>query len=286
MTTPDAAVARKGPAARTATGRGSGLWRASMARSSVELKSFFRNKQSLFFTLLLPVVLLLVLGSIFSGTVPGTHTDFKQTFVAGIIACGIMSVSFNGLAINIAIERDTGMIRRLASSPMPKTAYFVGKIVRVVVTGILEAVILLAVGVSLFHLPLPATTEHWVTFLWVLLLGAMACSLLAVAFSSVIPNARSAAAIVTLPFLVLQFISGVFFPYSQLPAWMQTIAAFFPLKWMTQGLRSVFLPADFAVVEPAGTWELGRTAAVLGAWCVASLLLTLLSFRWRGANVK
>ncbi|WP_424534478.1 ABC transporter permease [Sphaerisporangium viridialbum] len=285
MITPGMAVVEQGPAARTA-GHSSNLWRASLARSSVELKSFFRNRQSLFFTLLLPIVLMLVLGSIFSGTVPGTHTDFKQMFVAGIIACGIMSVSFNGLAISIAIERDTGMIRRLASSPMPKSAYFIGKIVRVVVTGLLESVVLLAVGLALFHLPMPSNAAHWVTFLWVLLLGAMACALLAVAFSTAIPNARSAPAIVTLPFLILQFISGVFFPYSQLPAWMQTIAAFFPLKWMTQGLRSVFLPADFARVEPAGTWELGRVAAVLAAWCVASLLLSLLTFRWRGANVK
>ncbi|MEV7970417.1 ABC transporter permease [Sphaerisporangium sp. NPDC088356] len=285
MTIPGTAIVEQGRAARAA-GQTSSLWRASVARSSVELKSFFRNRQSLFFTLLLPIVLLLVLGSIFSGTVPGTHTDFKQMFVAGIIACGIMSVSFNGLAISIAIERDTGMIRRLASSPMPKSAYFIGKIVRVVVTGLLEAVILLAVGVALFHLPMPPNAAHWITFLWVLVLGATACSLLAVAFSTAIPNARSAPAIVTLPFLILQFISGVFFPYGQLPAWMQTIAAFFPLKWMTQGLRSVFLPADFAMVEPAGTWELGRTAAVLAAWCVASLLLSLLTFRWRGANVK
>ncbi|MER6509908.1 ABC transporter permease [Nonomuraea sp. NPDC001636] len=285
MTSSNAIVAEQGRPAR-APGGGSGLWRASAARSSVELKSFFRNRQSLFFTLLLPIVLLLVLGSIFSGTVPGTHTDFKQMFVAGIIACGIMSVSFNGLAINIAIERDNGMIRRLASSPMPKTAYFVGKIVRVVVTGVLEAAILLGVGVALFRLPLPPDAGHWLTFAWVLLLGATSCSLLAVAFSAIIPNARSAAAIVTLPFLVLQFISGVFFPYSELPAWMQSLAAFFPLKWMTQGLRSVFLPADFAVVEPAGTWELGRTAAVLGGWCLAALLLSLLTFRWRGANVR
>ncbi|MEU8268718.1 ABC transporter permease [Sphaerisporangium sp. NPDC049002] len=285
MITPGTAVVEQGPAARTA-GQSSSLWRASVARSSVELKSFFRNRQSLFFTLLLPIVLMLVLGSIFSGTVPGTHTDFKTMFVAGIIACGIMSVSFNGLAISIAIERDTGMIRRLASSPMPKSAYFIGKIVRVVVTGLLESAVLVAVGVALFHLPMPPDATHWLTFIWVLLLGAMACALLAVAFSTAIPNARSAPAIVTLPFLILQFISGVFFPYGQLPVWMQTIAAFFPLKWMTQGLRSVFLPADFARVEPAGTWELGHVAAVLAAWCVASLLLSLLTFRWRGANVK
>lgn len=261
------------------------LWRAAVSRSSVELKSFFRNRQSLVFTLLLPIVLLVVLGSIFSGTVPGTHTDFKQMFIAGIIACGVMSVSFNGLAISVAIERDTGMIRRLASSPMPKSAYFVGKVVRVAVTGTLETVLLLAVAVLAFGLPLPSTAARWETLVWVLLLGGVACTLLAVAFSSVIPNARSASAIVTLPFLVLQFISGVFFPYSQLPAWMQTVAALFPLKWMTQGLRSVFLPNDFAHVEPAGVWELDRVALVLAAWCLAGLALSFLT-RWRGPNVR
>lgn len=285
MSAPNAALTQKSGAVVLDPAR-SLVWRAAVSRSSVELKSFFRNRQSLVFTLLLPIVLLVVLGSIFSGTVPGTHTDFKQMFIAGIIACGVMSVSFNGLAISIAIERDTGMIRRLASSPMPKSAYFIGKVVRVAVTGTLETLLLLAVGVLAFGLPLPSTAARWETLVWVLLLGAVACTLLAVAFSSVIPNARSASAIVTLPFLVLQFISGVFFPYSQLPAWMQTVAALFPLKWMTQGLRSVFLPNDFAHVEPAGVWELDRVALVLAAWCLAGLALSFLTFRWRGPNVR
>jgi ABC-2 type transport system permease protein len=115
----------------------------------------------------------------------------------------------------------------------------------------------------------------------VLALGTISCALLAVAYSWIIPNARSAAAVVTPPFLVLQFISGVFFPFNDLPAWMQTLAAFFPLKWMAQGFRSVFLPADFAVVEPARSFELGRVALVLGLWCAASLVLSLTTFRWR-----
>lgn len=263
-----------------------GIWRAARARSSVELKSFFRNRQSLFFTLLLPILLLVVLGSIFSGTVPGTDTDFKQVFVAGIIACGVMSVGFTGLAINVAIERDTGMIRRLASAPMPKSAYFIGKIVRVAVTAVLETAALLAIGVVVFDLPVPGDAASWFTFAWVLGLGAVACSLLAFAYCAAIPNSRAASAIVTPPFLILQFISGVFFPYNELPAWMQTVGAFFPLKWMTQGLRSVFLPESFQRVEAAGTWELDRVALVLGLWCVAGLVLTAMTFRWRGANVK
>ena len=61
---------------------------------------------------------------------------------------------------------------------------------------------------------------------------------------------------------------------------MQQVAALFPLKWMCQGLRSVFLPESFAPQEPAGSWELGRVALVLGAWCVLGLVLCLFTFRW------
>ena len=78
----------------------------------------------------------------------------------------------------------------------------------------------------------------------------------------------------------MQFTSGVFFVYTNIPTWMQDFAAFFPLKWMCQGLRSVFLPDSFARNEVAHSWELGRVALVLGAWCVAGLVLCLLTFRW------
>ena len=84
-----------------------------------------------------------------------------------------------------------------------------------------------------------------------------------------------------LPYLVLQFISGVYFPFSSLPKWMQTVAAIFPLKWMCQGLRSVFLPDSLLVAEPAHSWELGKVALVLVAWIVGSLILCLRTFRWQ-----
>ncbi len=262
-----------------------GIWRAGRARSAVELKSFFRNRQSLVFSLALPVVLLAVLGSIFAGPVSGTHVSFRLVFMAGIIAAGVMSVAFSGLAINLAIERDNGTIRRLATTPMPRAAYFGGKVSRVVVTSVLETVILVAVGAALFHLPIPSSAARWLTLAWVLGLGTTACALLALVYSLIIPNSRSAAAIVTPPFLVLQFISGVFFPYNQLPRWMQTLAALFPLKWMAQGLRSVFLPSSFQIVEPAGSFELGRVALVLALWCAGCLVASLVAFRWHGPRI-
>lgn len=262
------------------------LWRASAARSSVELKSFFRNRQSLVFTLFFPVILLVVFGAIFTGKVQGTETDFRQVFMAGIVAAGVMSTAFSGLAINIAIERDTGLISRLAMTPMPKSAYFIGKLVKVVVTTVVEMALLLGIAVTAFGLPLPGTAQRWFTLAWVLTLGTVTCALTGIAYSAAIPNSRSAAAIVTPVFMVLQFISGVFYPFHQLPAWMQTTAALFPVKWMAQGFRAVFLPDGFTVVEPAGSWELGRVALVLGLWAAGGLLLTALTFGWRNARVR
>lgn len=263
-----------------------GLLSASAQRSSVELKSFFRNKQSLVFTLALPIILLVVFGSVFSGTIEGTDTDFKQVFVAGIIAAGVMSTAFTGLAMSVALERELGMVRRLASTPMPKTAYFVGKIVRVVVTSVLEAAILLALGVAFFGLQLPSDPGRWLTFAWVMALGVAACSLGGLAYTALIPNARSASAIITPPFLVLQFISGVFYPFNQLPSWMQTVASIFPLKWMTQGFRYTFLPDSFKIVEQGHSWNLQGIAVVLIAWSVLGALATAVTFTWRGPRVR
>jgi ABC-2 type transport system permease protein len=262
------------------------LWRASVQRSVVELKGFFRNKQSLVFTVSLPILLLLVFGSVFSGKIEGTDVDFKQVFVAGIIAAGVMSTAFTGLAMSVALERELGLIRRLASSPMPKGAYFIGKIVRVVVTSVLEAGILLALGVTLFGLKLPTDAQHWWTFTWVMALGVAACSLGGLAYCALIPNARSASAIITPPFLVLQFISGVFYPFNQLPHWMQLVASVFPLKWMTQGFRYTFLPDGFKVVEQGGTWNLQGIAVALIAWTVVGGVLTAMTFAWRGPRVR
>jgi ABC-2 type transport system permease protein len=90
--------------------------------------------------------------------------------------------------------------------------------------------------------------------------------------------------VVTPVAIVLQFISGVFFVFTDLPPWMQQIAALFPLKWMCQGMRSAFLPDSFASFEAAGSWELGKVALVLGAWCVGGLVLCLTTFRWTSSR--
>jgi ABC-2 type transport system permease protein len=253
--------------------------RLSFRQAGNELKQFWRSRQQVVFTTGFPVIMLVIFGSIFSGDIGG-GVKFTQYFVTGMIASGLMVTGFQALAIQIPIERDRGVLKRLAGTPMPRVVYFAGKVGMVLVIALVETVILLAVAVPLFDVSLPRSAQGWLTLLWVSLLGISACTLGGIAFSSVARSGRSAPAVVTPVALILQFISGVFFVFTELPPWMQQIAALFPLKWMCQGMRSVFLPDSFAVQEPAGSWELGTIAIVLGAWCVGALVLCLLTFRW------
>jgi ABC-2 type transport system permease protein len=245
----------------------------------VEIKQFLRSREAVVFTMLFPVMLIVIFGSIFKGEIaPGVR--FTQYFVTGMIAAGLMSVGFQNLAIQIPIERDRGVLKRLRGTPMPRSVYFLGKVIVVLVIGVVETAVLLAVAIAFYGVNLPRTTEKWLTFGWVSVLGIAACTLCGIAFSSLAHTGRSAPAVVTPVALVLQFISGVFFVYTELPGWMQQIAAIFPLKWMCQGMRSVFMPESFAMQEVAGSWELGRVALILGAWCVGGVVLCLTTFRW------
>jgi len=251
-------------------------------RFRIELKQFFRERESVVFTFSLPMLLMLIFGSVFSREIsPGLGVTFSQYFLAGMIASGLVYSSFQQLAIAIPMERDDGTLKRLQGTPMPKASYFLGKLGVVCVVYVGQVVLLLLIGVLLFDVTLPATSWQWLTFGWVSVLGLALCTLLGIAFSSLPRNGRSASAWVTPIILVLQFTSGVFFVFRELPSWMQTMASIFPLKWMTQGMRSVFLPGQFASQEPAAAWELPQVAAMLGLWTVIGLVLCLTTFRWQ-----
>ena len=253
--------------------------RGYRTRVVVELKEFFRQRESVVFTLVFPVILLLGLGAVLDYDL-SSGVDFPQYFMAGVITAGIVGASLQNLAIHIAGERSDGTLKSLAGTPMPRSAYFLGKIVQVLAVAVATVVLLLVVGVLVFGIDLPAGAD-WLTFGWVAVLGAAACTLLGIAVSSLACSGRSASATVTPIALVLEFVSGVFMPFDQVPGWLQDIAALFPVKWLAQGLRSVFLPDALAADEPAGTWELERVALVLGLWCVAGLVLCVLTFRWQ-----
>lgn len=257
-----------------------------LVRARVELLGFVRERDAMIFIFAYPLIMMAIFASVFGGDqafdlgAGQLDINFAQYFLPGMVATGIMLSSFQSMAISITVERDDGTLKRLRATPLPALSYFLGKIGQVMLISIVQMTGLIALAVLAFDVPLP-DLEHWGIFGWVFVLGTATGAVCGVAFSAVPRSGRSASAVVTSVVLVLQFISGVFFPYPSLPDWMQQIAQLFPLKWLAQGMRSVFLPEEFAMIEPAGEWQHLLIATVLGLWLVLGLVLGVRTFRWR-----
>jgi len=256
-------------------------------RARYETKIYFRQGDTIFFTFLFPIVMLSIFSVAFSaagdfGAGPDGEGGISAAafYLPGMIAAGILLSGVQNLAVDIAVERGDGTLKRLAGTPLPVLSYFIGKFGQVLITSILQVALLLLIARVAFGVELPTTAERWGTFVWVYLLGITTSAVLGIALSRIPRTGKSATAVIIPIVLVLQFISGVYLQFSLLPVWLQNVASVFPLKWMAQGMRYVFLPDSFKQVEQGGVWNLGGVAIVLGIWLVAGVIAARLTFRW------
>ena len=232
-------------------------------RIGYETRAYFRQGDTVFFTFLFPIVLLTIFAvsfseSSFGRTSDGTEVTSAWFFLPAMLAAGILLSGLQNLAIDIAIEKSDGTLKRLAGSPLPVVSYFIGKLGQALVTGTLQAGALLLLAFTIFGVPVPTQGSAWGVFAWVFVLGVITSAILGIALSSVPRSGKSATAVVIPIALILQFISGVYLAFSNLPEWLQNVASIFPLKWMAQGMRSVFLPDELVVLEQNESWDLAR----------------------------
>ncbi len=266
------------------------IWRTirlGFVYMNLSLKFIYREPAAAFFIVLFPILFLIIFSSFltFELDIPEqaqgqvAALTFSQYFVGGIIAVAIFGTSFNLLGNTLAIQQFDGTLKQLAATPLPKTSFFMGLVGTALVYTFFQLVVMITLGVVAYDVQLP-DADGWLTLVWIVLLGVPAGCVMGVAITAIIPSIRAAPAIIQLPFLVFQFISGVFFTLSSLPTWLQWIAGMFPLRWLAQGLRSVFLPDGYKFAEPGMSWQLELAALVLGVWIVGGLALALLTFKW------
>jgi ABC-2 type transport system permease protein len=250
-------------------------------RARFEIRLVLRDRRAMMFSALLPIFLMFIFGSVFRNqTIGATHVTLSQYIVAGLVASGILYSSFQLLAISVPEERSDGTLKRIVGTPMPPSVYFIGKVAASLFIYVLQIVFLLGLGTALFNIHLPHSVGLWLIFAWVSLLGVLSCSMLGMAYSASAKDGQAASAMAVPLVLFFQFTSGVFFVYTSLPKWMQTVAAVFPLKWVAQAMRGVFLPASFGLHEAGRGFEFKEAAVILVAWTIGSMALCRLTFRW------
>lgn len=256
------------------------LLQSWVERTRVELKLTFRDRRTVMFTVMLPFILLLALASLIQTTKLPDHVSFAQYLTAGMIASGLVYGAFQSLSIAIPDERSNGTLKRLHATPMPRSAYFAGKVGNTIVVYCFQIVLMLGLGAAAFHVRIPTNSHAVLTFVWLSALALVTFSSLGIAFSSLAKTGQASAALATPIVLFLQFTSGVFFVYQKEPAWMRAIGAVFPLRWLAQGMRSVFLPASYGHDEVGGGFHLPQVALVLALWSIGGLVACWRTFRW------
>ncbi|MDL4771781.1 MULTISPECIES: ABC transporter permease [Thermomonosporaceae] len=245
-----------------------------LRRGWTEHLQFLRNRREFAGGLIGTVGIFVLVARWQGGTdVPGTHASKAVLMAAGFIAFSVFSVALMGLPMMITTDREDGALLRLRTVPGGMPVYLVGRAVSVLGQIATYVALMLLAGVALTELTLPAAPGDWLTLLWVLGLGTLSVVPVGAALGTLLPGPRNAASILSLPMMGLMVVSGVMFPVTAMPEPVQWVAQAFPLYWQGLGLRSVFLPDSMLAAEIGGSWRPLETAAVLGAWAVAGLLV-------------
>lgn len=246
--------------------------RAGLSRGRIELRQSLTHSESLLGYLFPTVVLLAVMIFARDTKVPGTDFSLGAQTLPGALG---MTVAFAGLATVasiLAVEREDGTLLRAKATPNGMLGYLVSKITLVSGMTLLGIALLLVPGIFLFDGLTLGQPTAWVTLAWVLLLGMVATMPVGAVFGSLLANPRNIG-LIMLPMMGLIATSGIFYPITTLPGWLQGVAQAFPIYWLGLGMRSALLPDAMAAVELGGSWRHLEMLLVLGAWAVAGLAL-------------
>ena len=238
------------------------------------LKTLIRTPRAAFFTLVFPLILLVLIDSTNSGTVTaaGGKVDMAQYFTPSLAVFGLSFACYTSLVFSIPRAREQGILKRIRSTPLEPRIYIGSLIAVALLGGIASVTLMIVVGVAAFgvqvypHL-LPAA---FVT----LVLGGLCLASLGLAVSSFVVRADTAPVVANLTLLPLTFISGVFSPLHGAPQWVISIAHFFPLSHLVDAFYRTFSP------HTTGSGFAWGDLAVLALWTAVGARIAVRRFRW------
>jgi ABC-2 type transport system permease protein len=241
-----------------------------------DLLAFVRNRQSRFFTLILPVLFLVIFVSVFGNhTIKSTQVKASTYYVPGLAALGLIAASFVNLVISVTAQREAGVLKRRRATPVPAWVLIAGRALTAIAVGLAVMTVLLVIGRFGYGVRLPSSTLPGVVVTAVV--GAVAFCCLGYALTTFVHSADAAQPMVQAIMLPLYFISGVFIPNVNLPGWLQDVAKVFPVQHLADGLHHAFDPATH------GSGIVWSDIGVLALWGVAGLAIALVRFTWTPA---
>ena len=248
-------------------------WLGKLRRQvGYDLLVFRRNPASMFFTIAMPLMFLVIFISLFGNGELENGARVATLYVPGILAMAIISSTMMNLASIMTSRRERGMLKRLRGTPLPPWVFVLAEGLAGAVLASLMTIVIVAVGRILFGVSLNVYGVP--TLLISVVLGAVVFSVLGLAFTTIISSEEAAPAITNGVMLPLFFISDVYIQGDSVPGWAQSIATFFPVRHLAHALRDSFNPF---VTETSWPW---MNWLVLALWGAFGALVTVRFFRW------
>ena len=229
---------------------------------------FWRSKEAALFIFLFPLLLFLLLGSIYSGTIYGVPAP--QALLAGLIGYGCANTAFAGLAIQLVLRREAAILKRLRGTPLPASTYVAALLASTLVIFALQTVALFVLGSVLHGTPFPHAFGSLVV---AVVLGSAVFAALGVATASLIRSGEGSSAVVNFILLPMAFLTGSFGPTRHFPSFLRAIGDVLPLKYFVDLVNAIYLRGQ-------AFWTQPKALAVLAAWGIGGLVVAVFKFRW------
>ena len=249
--------------------------RLALRQVRYENRAFWRNPLSAFFVFVFPLMFLVIFNLLFGSrelVLPEGTTNASTFYVPAIVAMSVIYTCFNNVSIGVCFARDQGLLKRIRGTPLPGWTFLFGRIVHSVLLAVLLVAIVTAAGALLYGVDVPTNTLP--AFFLTLAVGAATFCALGLAITAVIPNAEASPAVVNVMILPLLFISDIFIPLEDAPAWLTTFADIFPVKHFSSAMHTAFNPFETGV---GFEWV---DLLVMAVWLVGGLVLAARFFSW------
>jgi ABC-2 type transport system permease protein len=246
--------------------------RAGLERGRIELRQSVTSAQDWWGALFVPAIALTVMSMLRGTTVPGTQFSLGSQAVPGILGLNVVLTGMTALALALTSDREDGTLMRVKAVPNGVLGYLTGRVLSRAGMTVASTLVPLVPAAFLFDGLQLAAASSWLTLAWVLALGLLATLPLGAVLGSLFTSIQ-ALSVIQLPIMVLMAVSGIFYPLTAFPTWLQWAAQAFPIYWLGLGMRSALLPDELAAAEIGGSWRHLETVAALGAWAVLGFVV-------------
>ncbi len=236
-----------------------------------QAKVFLREPMAVFFGLVFPALLLIVIGTVFPGaTEPNADLggmSLVQIYAPVSIVLGLATVALSILPAAIGADRERGILRRMSTTPVHPRALVAAHLTVQLVAVTCATVAAVLLGMLVFDIPFPES-PGW--FIVAFVLGAVSLLALGLLAGALVPTASSGQGIGMILYFPMLFFAGVYIPLQVMPQGVQTISSYTPA-----GAAARALSDSWAGMVPETS-----SLLVMAGYAIVAGSLAVWLFRW------